>query len=136
MTYPLTLSPFTRAALASLLWSETDEDGRPLLDDAPGTDYEDTDYIPVEDYTFDSAGLAELDGECRAFLAELEEAGLLDLLDEQSHAFNWILTRNAHGAGYWDLGLGEDGETLSRMSRTYGTVGLHRADDGTLYFHG
>lgn len=133
---PVPLSPFARAALGTLLWSECDEDGSPLLEDAPGTHYETGQDVPCEDYEWDPEGLAEFALECDAFLRDLGAESLLEALPEDSHAHNFILSRNGHGAGYWDLGLDETGTRLHRMTKPYGTVGLYRGGDGTIYFHG
>lgn len=44
------------------------------------------------------------------------------------------LTRNHHGAGFWDRGLGAAGESLSRWAKSYGEKNLIVGDDGKLYF--
>lgn len=44
------------------------------------------------------------------------------------------LTRNGHGAGFWDRGLGELGDALSEIARGMGEVHLILGDDGKLYF--
>lgn len=36
------------------------------------------------------------------------------------HGMDFALTRNRHGAGYWDRGYGAAGEELSRLARDYG----------------
>lgn len=43
------------------------------------------------------------------------------------------LTRNGHGAGFWDRGLGDVGVTLSAACRPYGESNLYIGDDGKLY---
>lgn len=43
------------------------------------------------------------------------------------------LTRNHHGAGFWDRGLGEVGERLTAAAHAYGTSDLYVGDDGKLY---
>ena len=43
------------------------------------------------------------------------------------------LTRNRHGAGFWDRGYGEDGDTLSEAAKVYGSVDLYVGDDGLLH---
>lgn len=131
------LTRFQRSALGTLLWSETDEDGRQFDDSGP-THYRNGSEVPlpvpIED--FDAEGLAEFCRDCESFWSEVIEAGLSHLGDTEFFADDFVLTRNGHGSGFWDRGLGEDGETLSRMSKTYGTVGLYRGDDGRIYFHG
>lgn len=43
------------------------------------------------------------------------------------------LTRNGHGAGFWDRGAGELGDRLSAMARSYGESYLYVGDDGLVY---
>jgi len=50
------------------------------------------------------------------------------MLEQAGHDF-W-LTRNGHGAGYWDRGLGEVGEMLSEAATAFGMVDLFVLDDG------
>lgn len=40
------------------------------------------------------------------------------------------LTRNGHGAGFWDRGLGEAGDKLTGWSETLGELTLFEAEDG------
>ena len=107
----------------------------PLLDDAPGTHYATGLDVPCEDFDFDEDGLAEFAKDCDNFYTEVIESGLSHLGDADSFASDFVLTRNHHGAGFWDRGLGADGDKLTKMSRPYGSVGLYRGDDGKLYFH-
>jgi hypothetical protein len=51
--------------------------------------------------------------------------------DYAGHDF-W-LTRNGHGAGFWDRGLGELGERLSEAAKAYGSVDLYPMQDGRIY---
>lgn len=51
-------------------------------------------------------------------------------LDQVAHDF--ILTRNRHGAGFWDRGAGDVGERLSDMARPYGETDVYVGDDGSL----
>lgn len=43
------------------------------------------------------------------------------------------LTRNRHGAGFWDRGYGEDGDRLSEAAKVYGSFDLYVGDDGRIY---
>jgi len=52
--------------------------------------------------------------------------------DEQAGADFWF-TRNRHGAGFWDRGLGIAGDWLSDAAKVYGSCDLYRGDDGKLY---
>lgn len=53
-----------------------------------------------------------------AVLADLEATG--QSLEQCGHDF--ILTRNGHGAGFWDRGHGEAGNRLSEAAKAYGEV--------------
>ena len=133
------LSRFSREALGTLLWSESDVDedgdGVPFLDDAPVTRYESGADVPCEDFEWDESGLDEFARDCEGFLSDVIEAGLSDALPADALASDFVLTRNGHGAGFWDRGIGEDGQELTRMAKAYGTVGLYRGDGGKLHFH-
>jgi hypothetical protein len=50
--------------------------------------------------------------------------------DYAGHDF--ALTRNGHGAGYWDRGLGMLGEALTQMARPYGSRYLMVSLDGSI----
>ena len=43
------------------------------------------------------------------------------------------LTRNRHGTGFWDRGLGEIGDKLTELAHSYGGVTLYIGDDGKIY---
>lgn len=85
--------------------------------------------------------LAQVKADCADFQESnkelLEEAYQLYRRTEWSpqaqagHDF-W-LTRNWHGAGFWDRGLGEVGQKLSNACRPYGTQDWYVGDDGKVY---
>jgi len=43
------------------------------------------------------------------------------------------LTRNGHGVGFWDRGLGELGDLLSDTARVMGGCDAYVGDDGLVY---
>jgi len=43
------------------------------------------------------------------------------------------LTRNGHGAGFWDRGLGDRGDSLTAICEALGEVWTYVGDDGYLY---
>lgn len=51
--------------------------------------------------------------------------------DQAGHDF-W-LTRNRHGAGFWDRGLGELGSKLTDAAHDCGGCDAYRGDDGKVY---
>lgn len=109
------------------LWSSThyedeDDSGTPM-DDIVGAD------------DLADEAKASIREECDAFL-DGEYDDLLAYCDERSleHAgHDFWLTRNGHGAGFWDRGLGELGGRLSNASKPYGSCDLYIGDDGKVY---
>lgn len=50
------------------------------------------------------------------------------------HGHDFALTRNHHGAGFWDRGYPQElGERLTQAAQAYGEVHHDLAKDGTLY---
>lgn len=106
--------------LICALLSSVDDDGEPL------------DGV----YSIDDISVQALKqmGDDIADFVESNEALLTESgqSDEQiGHDF-W-LTRNRHGAGFWDRGLGDVGDELSKASKSYGEVYLYVGDDGLIY---
>jgi hypothetical protein len=93
------------AALECLAWSEVDEEGNPL------------DSFELE---FDEESRALIGEDLKSFF-ETNRSDL-DGLDLQQIGHDFILTRNGHGAGFWDRGLGAIGERLSDSARPYGSI--------------
>lgn len=56
-------------------------------------------------------------------------------LDPGDVGHNFVLSRNRHGAGFWDLGLGELGDRLHEACDPYGNVGLLLGADERVYVH-
>ena len=115
------MNDITRAYVICALWSTNDDDGEPL-DAVYGVD----DLAPetVENITAEVADFVAL--------IESENVDRSAWSDEQlGHDF-W-LTRNGHGAGFWDRGHGEPGEILTRLCKPYGTSDLYAGDDGLIY---
>ncbi len=114
------LDDFARAYIECALWSSTDDSDHPLDD---GRDY--TDLAP--------SALESMIADCVDFQtanADLLEASGLST-EQQGHDF-W-LTRNHHGAGFWDRGLNELGKMLTDAAHAYGSADLYIGDDGLVY---
>ncbi len=114
------LDAFTRSYLETALWSSNDESND------QGGDPLDENYS-IEDFTVEA--LRESIDDCKSFQeteAEALEAayGHGPSYGPESAGHDFWLTRNGHGAGFWDRGLGEIGERLTRASKTYGSVYL------------
>lgn len=66
----------------------------------------------------------------------MSQAGsLIDGIDPSQVGHDLWLTRNGHGAGFWDRGLGEVGEKLTQIAKSMGTKSLLRGDDGEIHFY-
>ena len=109
---------FTRAYAECALWSSSDDDGTPLDE---GRDY--SDIAP--------ATLAEMLEDCTQF--RRDNAELLSGLDEGQSGHDFWLTRNRHGAGFWDRGLGEVGTKLTDAAHAWGSYDLYVGDDDLVY---
>lgn len=51
----------------------------------------------------------------------------------KSAGVDFFLTRNGHGSGFWDMGLGQSGEELSALAREFGACDIDVGDDGGLF---
>lgn len=96
----------TDAALECLAWSEYDWDTERPLDSFEAD--------------FDPAVRESLRTELGAFI----DANSDDLagLDYSQIGHDFILTRNHHGAGFWDRGLGDAGDRLTDAAHAYGEI--------------
>lgn len=68
----------------------------------------------------------------KPILDKLPEEYTQNYGDEQIGHDLW-LTRNGHGAGFWDRGLGELGDKLTKIAESMGEIWLVSGDDGQLY---
>jgi hypothetical protein len=119
----MSLRSFIDGYVETMLWAETDidEDGN---DHGPLDD----NYGP-EDIAPESR--REIENDCKDFYDANH-----DLWEDDHEAGgDFYLTRNGHGAGFWD-GDYEDGEELTSAAKVYGTQGLQASGDGRLYTHG
>jgi hypothetical protein len=88
------------------------------------------------------ATIERIKADCEAFQAA--HAALLESVygvtgrhernayDESRAGNDYWYTRNGHGTGFWDRGLGEAGDKLATAAR-YSERNLYRGDDGLLY---
>lgn len=116
------LEAFVSAYIVCALWSSFDEDGQPLE-----AVYHFTDVA--------ESAMESMRKDCADFIqnnaADLDEFIKRFSVAQAGHDF-W-LTRNGHGAGFWDRGAGEIGERLSEAARVYVSCDIYAGDDGKLY---
>jgi len=67
--------------------------------------------------------------------AWLGKAYLHDDMSYDMHraGVDFWLTRNHHGAGFWDRDLGVAGDKLTEIAHSFGEVALYVGDDGLIY---
>jgi hypothetical protein len=109
---------FLHSYLATALWSSTAEDDTPL-DAQHG----------IEDFAPEALAMAERD--CADFLQRAEAH-----LGEHTEALaghDFWLTRNRHGAGFWD-GDWHNGAELTELAHSFGETDAYVGDDGLIYF--
>jgi len=117
------LDVFTKAYIEAALWSSndnSDESGGEPLDKNYGLD-------DIAEET-----LEEMVRDCENFQRENEKYIPVDLLSNAGHDF-W-LTRNGHGAGFWDGDWPDRaGYRLTASAKSYGEKTLYVGDDGKIY---
>lgn len=103
------------------------------------TNCSDPDDGDLADATFDELApeaLALIITDCTTFqtdnAADLALAYEVNGYDDELAGMDYWYTRNGHGVGFWDRGLGEVGERLSKACQ-YHTLDPYRGDDGRVY---
>jgi hypothetical protein len=111
------LDSFTQAYFDAALWSSIDDGGDPLDDN-----YSISDIAP-ETRAKMIADCADFQDRYADLLAAAEN------IDSGRAGHNFWLSRNGHGAGFFDDGLDE----LQEAAKSYGTFDLYVGDDGQIH---
>ena len=112
------LDLFTKSYIGTALWSTNDDNGVPLDEHY---DREDLSWITI----------CSMIADCVKF--QRENKTDIDGEDEQAGHDFW-LTRNGHGAGFWDGDWPEPAATrLTDASEAFGEFGLYIGDDKQIY---
>jgi hypothetical protein len=56
-----------------------------------------------------------------------------EFTDDEHIAHDFWLTRNRHGAGFWDGDYGKYGDQLTSIAKTFSEVDLYIGDDNLIY---
>lgn len=110
------LDNFTAAYIECALWSSTDDDGEPI-------------ECSISDISSES--LAAMVEDCSNFQSSFFDRYHTDWTSEQAGHDFW-LTRNGHGAGFWDRGFAA-GDELTKMAKAYGPCDLYIGNDSKVY---
>jgi hypothetical protein len=122
---PDTLDRIVNGYITTALWAETGES-----DPETGGEPLNVNYGP-DDLSEDFMRQARED--CAGMADTPDLRAYLQYQDAFCFGHDFWLTRNGHGAGYWDRGLGELGDRLTAMAKPYGSVDLYVGDDGRIY---
>lgn len=99
--------------------------------------FTDGDYLP-DATTLAPCALATAIKDCDDFQTQqadnLEAAYKLDNYNEAQAGHDFWLTRNRHGAGFWDRGLAQVGELLTAAAHTFPEVSPYVGDNGEVFF--
>ncbi len=112
---------FLWSYIGTALWSSTDENGTPL-DDAKDRD----DLAPET--------LAQMEKDCIAFQAKAGR--MIETLDQDlaQIAHDFWLTRNRHGAGFWDGDYPDPyDKMLTEIAHSFGEFDLYIGADGKIH---
>lgn len=111
---------FLDSYIETALWSSTDDTGIPLDSEK----YSDCEIAP------ETREIMRLD--CEKFLEKIDVCAIEQTLEQIAHDF-W-LTRNRHGAGFWDGDYPkEQGKQLTDIAHGFGECNLYIGDDGKIY---
>ena len=114
------MTDFLEQYLATALWSSIDEKDNPF----------DRNYSIGD---FSEEALKQADKDCDLFI---EKAGdLLDHIDDCDSGHDFWLTRQGHGAGFWDGDYPDEiGDKLTEIANDFRELYIYVGDDGKLYF--
>lgn len=120
---------FTSAYIEALLWSSS-----------VCTDHDSVEYSSADDYEYSNSLELSSRIDCVDFIqsnidlleqqiAALQSTGYTEEQSIELAGHDFALTRNGHGAGYWDRGTGVTGEALTDQSKSYGSIDLYLDND-------
>lgn len=123
----MSLKSFTDAYVEAALWSSSYGDtGEHNLDDGKHKLAQETRDAMLAD-------CAKFYGENESLICDENHGGSYDCDEQAGHDF-W-LTRNGHGAGFWDGDWKEPAASqLTDAAHAAGMVDLYVGDDGLIYY--
>jgi hypothetical protein len=123
------LSPFVRSYIETALWSSTDDTGTPL----DSAEHSGTELAESTIQRF-IADCEKFETESDPIINSVTEYHAASLLSRQPIAHDFWLTRNRHGAGFWDGDYPEPIATqLTDLAHSFGECDLYIGDDGKIY---
>lgn len=125
----MSLETFIAAYIECALWSSTDNT------DESGGEPLDKNYSPDD---IAPEALAIIRKDCESFYTDPDNQAALEYWDDKQAGHDFWLTRNGHGAGFWDRYYGDTpeakvGADLTHAAKVWGSVDLYIGDDGRIY---
>jgi hypothetical protein len=120
---------FTRGYIEAAIWSSLDDRGEPL-DERFGIDSIDPETFRAMKH---DAAKFQRENEELLHQAYTQRRLIPVRYDEGRAGHDFWLTRNGHGAGFWDRDLGDVGDKLTKAAKAYGQFDLYVGDDGKIY---
>lgn len=116
---------FVNGYIKCALWLTTDEDGN---------------SVETNEDMLDDDSRRKMVEDADSFYESNEKLINETVINDDSYDFStaghdFFLTRNRHGAGYWDRGLEENGEKLTKLAHSEGEAYAYLGDDGKVYYH-
>lgn len=116
------LENFIKGYLEAALFTSND-----LSDDTP------LDKLTISDFSPEALARAKKD--CDLFVRAGKEFLDEAKMDDAAAGHDFWLTRNGHGAGFWDRDLGDVGDRLTELCKFFGETDLYLGDDRQLHFN-
>ena len=131
------MDEFTEAYIRALLWSSMDESteggGRPMDEN-----YSESDLAPatLEAIERDTAAFQEKNAKSLAWAYKHGQNNKGGEYTAANAGHDYALSRNGHGAGYFDRDMGKVGDKLQEAAAEDGEFQLYVGDDGKVYAFG
>ena len=126
------LDAFTRSYIETAIWISTVPGDNPNCDDPMDDEYSASDLAEET--------LRRMADECEQFQEEALKLVwaatklTMNRKEQEQMGHDFWLTRNGHGAGFWDGDYPEPlGQELTELSKSYGECSLYVGDDGQIY---
>jgi hypothetical protein len=86
------------------------------------------------DVDWSPEAMEQMEQDAEDFFAKAEDLlAQTGVEDPRQHGYDFWLTRNGHGVGFWDRGYGEVGDKLTALADKYGSSDMYKGDDGKAY---
>lgn len=92
------------------------------------------DFTELEAASWSKTMLREIRKDCRDFYAKAVTFLKAADVGARQAGIDFWFSRNGHGAGFFDRGLGGYGNQLQEIAENFGNKDVYAGDDGKAYF--